>query len=112
MESQLSPEQKEMARRYMELKTIIANAKDEFDEIKDSVTTSIFEAMGEKASVKGDLGSLTMSMKKNWKYPQVITDFEARIKVLREHAEASGEAKFSKYPSLTFRRAKTGGIEV
>src|SRR3990172_4074354 len=102
----MDEQDKVIARRYMELKSIVLNAEDEIKELQPKVTQAIFNTMGRKGKVQGALGALSVSMRKKWTYSPVVKEMETAVKAEKEAEEASGLATFDEVPSIMFRRGK------
>lgn len=107
----MKPEEIVMARRYMELKTIVLNAEDEMKELQSKVTQAVFNSMGRKGRVVGALGSLSLSMRKKWTYSPAVKKLEEALKEEKTVEEANGTATFDEVPSIMFRRGKDDGDE-
>ena len=83
----------------------LSKAKKEIEtqlaELKESCQRAV-EASGGKLQV-GDLGTLSLSTRKNWSYPRHVEEIADALKYAKKNAEIDGEATFTESPVLTFR---------
>jgi hypothetical protein len=95
---------KEKFHRYAELKCQVNALTEEMEELKGDLLSEMKAASVDK--VDHDLGTFTVSARKNWKFSEKVESMKEAVKVAEADEKADGTATFEETPFVMFKEKK------